>query len=154
MCTCTGTHTAIDCMRDARVESTADSHPQLRTGTELAMTSDLALYLDTVLYMYSVLILPHFCKVLGLIPTFWFFWLFYFAIASTFCAIYLAPYIPFHFHSREFERRGLFHSYFMLPHRESRRGESKDFPESLASPKISGILNMHTTTSKNRFISI
>ena len=59
-------------------------------------------------------------------------WLFFFAIVSTFCAIYLAPYIPFYSYSRELERRGLFHSYFMLPHRESRRGESKEFRESLA----------------------
>ena len=59
-------------------------------------------------------------------------WLFFLAIVSTFCAIYLAPYIPFYSYSRELERRGLFHSYFMLPHRESRRGESKEFRESLA----------------------
>ena len=41
----------------------------------------------------------------------------------------------FYSYSREFERRGLFHSHFMLLHRESRRGESKEFPESLAMGK-------------------
>ena len=73
-------------------------------------------------------------------------WLFFFAIVSTFCAIYLAPYIPFYSYSRELERRGLFHSYFMLPHRESRRGESKEFRESLAMGNLSSSSEPSCTT--------
>ena len=48
--------------------------------------------------------------------------------------------LPHIFHSilipESSKRRGLFHSYSMLPRRESRRGESKEFPESLARPKV------------------
>ena len=58
--------------------------------------------------------------------------LFFYIFCQLECITPPAPYIPFYSYSREFERRGLFHSHFMLLHRESRRGESKKFPESFA----------------------